>query len=505
MQSADVAAALLNGFGVEDNIVDIDLDDERRRRTLQSTRIGSNRASGRATKDHQAKLRITKQIEKARKRIDERVSLRQENRSTSDPTQYSFEDIKDILSASLMAVRDEHERANRLKKGGGDAARILAEARRTPVLMGLDESEGTEEDPSSDEMSIKPGEVSLVASFSCLHPSVDGVDAILRQGVATAASVLAAQQAIALNSLMSCYYLATLYRDGFRYGNNMWLLEVALDSLVSEARFKATFTPRPRLPRSTLSRPPPSLFHPVSLFSTTSQAVINVVCVGVSVRFAKCLERDAPSPSQNGGRIGLRSNLRHFGRLEQARTALSQLSRVETEAGKFRMFGRPPFQPNYETSLVFMFKVLQTVLTALVDHRGKPFYRSILESRDLCLLCGATLLVFVVCVSGTIMPDFTTKFLQLRPFPSSRSKLSVLGIAGINIAACAVSRWIADRRLTQTCRDGESQRADTPNNITSNAADYEEQLLQEEALINIKNLLIYFGFLSYILWGIVTC
>jgi hypothetical protein len=68
---------------------------------------------------------------------------------------------------------------------------------------------------------IKPGEASLVAAFSCLHPSIDGVDSILRTGIATAACALATHDMIALHSLMSCYYLVSLYRDGFRYGKNM--------------------------------------------------------------------------------------------------------------------------------------------------------------------------------------------------------------------------------------------------------------------------------------------
>jgi hypothetical protein len=37
---------------------------------------------------------------------------------------------------------------------------------------------------------IKPGEASLAASFLCLHPSIDGVEALMRVGVAAAAYTL---------------------------------------------------------------------------------------------------------------------------------------------------------------------------------------------------------------------------------------------------------------------------------------------------------------------------
>jgi magnesium-transporting ATPase (P-type) len=496
IQSADVAAALLNGFGSEDDTTNIDFDDERRRKSLQSARMGSNRMkqTGKPIKNQESQERIRKQIATARKEIDDRVALRQRDEPTSGPAQYTFEDLIDIMKASWMAVADEMDRARRLKKGGGGAARILAEERKKAAsTTGLDENGEEAKSSATDETAIKPGEVSLVAPFSCLHPSVDGVDAILRQGIATAASVLATQQVIALHSLMSCYYLTTLYRDGFRYGSNMWHVEVLFDSLTSDARFKSAFSARPRLPPSVLARPPRSLFDPAALFSTLSQAIIHVVCMGVSVRFAAGLERDTLSEPPTRDRIGLRTiGPQYGGKFHQARTVLSQHSRVETEAGKFSLLGRPPFRPNYETNVVFMFNILQTAITALMDHKGKPFYRSILECRDLCLASAAALLFFVVCVSGTIVPDVTTKFLQLRPFPTTQSKLVVLGIAVVNIVSCGLCRWIVDHQFVKNCYGSESQGTNTPTHGTSmDAADYEEQLLQEEASINLKNIRIF--------------
>jgi hypothetical protein len=39
---------------------------------------------------------------------------------------------------------------------------------------------------------IKPGEASLALSFSCLHSSIDGVEALMRVGVAAAAYAVSA-------------------------------------------------------------------------------------------------------------------------------------------------------------------------------------------------------------------------------------------------------------------------------------------------------------------------
>ena len=179
--------------------------------------IGGNRSEnvGKARKQ-ESNDRIRKEIEKYRKEIDKRASSRDSKDVELSENEFSFEDMKEIISASMRAAKNERRRAEQLRKGGGDAARILAEERQQQI--------STENEDDSDDFSppsIKPGEASLVSSFSCLHPSVDGVDAILREGIATAASALATQQGIGLHSLMSCFHLATLYRDGFRYGMYM--------------------------------------------------------------------------------------------------------------------------------------------------------------------------------------------------------------------------------------------------------------------------------------------
>ena len=95
----------------------------------------------------------------------------------------------------------------------------------------------------------------------------------------------------------------------------------------------------------------------------------------------------------------------------------------ETNPNPF--FGRPPFRPNYETNCVFLLSVLQSAISAVISHTGAPFHRSILESRDLCVASGMTLLFVVVCISGK-MPE-VANFLQVKPLPSQNAKLVFLG------------------------------------------------------------------------------
>jgi hypothetical protein len=453
---------------------------------LAMMNIGGNRSQSqnvRRAQKQEAQDRIRKEIEKIRGDMDKQTSQSSEN-------QYSFEDMKEMISATMRAAKNERQRAEHLRKGGGEAARILAEERQQQISTGNEDDSDDFSTPS-----IKPGEASLVSSFSCLHPSVDGIDAILREGIATAASALATQQGIGLHSLMSCFHLATLYRDGFRYGKHMWNVEIFFYQMLESARSKASCTPRPRLPNSVSDRPPTSLFQFVSLFGIISQAVIHVACMALGVRYAKHLESDTRG-SVCDERIRLQNP---FGgqslKLEKLLDTLSKRSLLDatnkaTNTNPF--FQRAPFRPNYETNSVFIFSILQSALSALVSHRGAPFYRSVLESRDLCTISGITLLFTMACITGKL------SFLEVKPLPSRLAKLGFLGIVMINIVACGFCRIIMDNFLsTNNSSEQETMTSDSETQKSKNAADREEELLSEEREYNLKGLKVFWALIGY--------
>eukprot|EP00536_Pseudo-nitzschia_multiseries_P018215 jgi/Psemu1/328763/estExt_fgenesh1_pg.C_22580002 len=474
IQSADVAASLLTGFGAETSASSVDVDDKRRMKRIATMNIGSNRAKNVASaKKKEANERIQKDIERYREEIKNRSS------SNGQEKPSDFEDIKEMISATMRAAKNEQRRAEELRKGGGEAARILAEERQEQLS-----GEGTDEDDSTPKP-IKPGEASLVSSFSCLHPSVDGVDAILRQGIATAASALATQQAIGLHSLMSCFHLATLYRDGFRYGKHMWNVELFFYQILESAREKASCTPRPRLPASVLDRPPSSMFEFGSIFETVSQAIVHISCMAFSVGYSKRLEHETGAKN-DGPRLQLHHSLgvnsKKIGKLMDTLAKRSAFDRTDTEGEKNpnSFFQRAPFRPNYETNSVFILSILQSAISAIVSHKGRPFYRGISESRDLGTVACATLLFAVACITGKL-PSVAT-FLEVKALPSRRSKLIFLGIVAINIAACALSTVEESEKKT--------------------AADREEMLLLEEAEDNWKGLRLFWGILFYLVMDV---
>jgi hypothetical protein len=465
---------------------------------LATMNIGSNRFDNlkKANSKQEAKDRIRTEIEKCRQEIDKRASL---NCTDSSEIRYEFEDMKEMISATMRAAKNERQRVEQLRKGGGDAARILAEERQQQI--------STEKEVDDDDFSpppIKPGEASLVSSFSCLHPSVDGIDAILREGIATAASALATQQAIGLHSLMSCFHLATLYRDGLQYGKHMWNIEVMLYSMLESARSKASCTPRPRLPNSVYDRPLKSLFQLESVFGIVSQAIIHISCMALSVRYAKHLESDARD-SVNEERIRLRQFIASkSSKLEKLLDTLSKRSLIdlpERETTSNPFFQRPPFRPNYKTNCVFIFSILQSALSALVSHKGAPFYRSALESRDLCSISAITFLFVMICITGKV--SSISNFLQVKPLPSVRDKLVLLGIVMINIIACIFCRLIIDKLLS-TSKSIDHVTMTSDKEIQSKtAADHEIKLLSEEKEYNLKGLRFFYGVIIYFIMDLI--
>jgi magnesium-transporting ATPase (P-type) len=477
MKAADVAVALLNGFGAEgENGLEQDLDDKRRQQKLKLMKIGSHRRNVGTPATDQKKMgleRVNAKIEEAHAEIRRKAAAKQ----GSDPENVvlEFQDVKAMMSATMTVVKAENKRKQSLKKGGGDAARILAEERKMQSVAG----DNDEEAPKVE--TIKPGEASLVASFSCLHPSIDGVDAVLRHGIATAACALATQKTIALHSLMACYHLASLYRDGFRYGKKMWPVELTLYILVDQARYGAACKARPRLPASKSLRPSISMFHSSVIGSTVGQAVIHLVTMAVGVDYARRLEmaakvKKAASIRLNGGNFPMK--------LELLLGALVQGMGMDEE-GVTGIFRRPPFRPNYETNIVFLLSILQSGVSSLVNHQGKPFYRSILETRNGCVLFGSTLVFTVACISESF-PDLNN-YLQMRMLPSRKSRWMFFGIVAANILGCFGCRILADLSLEKPVK----QASVVPSSFGNRtAAEMEETLLEEEERQNMREVLL---------------
>ena len=489
MKLADVSVALLNGYGDERESNEFfDVEDERRREKVAEKRIGSNRKALQVNNMSKAgvgesraasRARVKTKIDAAMFEIKQQAATRQGIRDLeSRDIRFTNDDIKAQFSKAMSIGNEERARFKLLQKGGAGAARILAENERRRQQLNATANLGEHaEHFDSEQFDIKPGEASLASPFSCLRPAIDGVDGLIRVGVAASACALSTQQSIALSCLMSAYNLATLYRDGFRYGKHMFNVEMMFYMAIDQAGYQALCNPRPHL---SAIRTPASLFDPSSIFSVIGQAFVHLMTLSTGVRIANSLENSEKKVSPILVRWQSRTSTTGTKRrllIEALGDAITTVP-LDNE-GENDWFGRPKFRPNFATNVVFLFSIFQSGVAAVVNHKGKPFCGSFLESRKLSLAVCVAFLFSVVGVAETI-PMMNT-VLELRPMPSRGARYSILSLFIFDILGCWLVDWVC------TNFTGTKEISTMPKRGSENtAADIESTLLDEEEKENRK-------------------
>ena len=172
MKTADISAALLNGYGIEKTCSNdaVDAENERRKTKLKQRKIGRNNGAAEFGIDAQSRMKL--KLEEALK-------------DSQDP--------QIGMNALVKLAKEEFKRAQELRKGGGEAARILQQEenlRKSMTEKSLGDPSNVEEDVDS----IKPGEASLAAAFTFLRPCIDGADSVVRNGIAAAAFALSSHR-----------------------------------------------------------------------------------------------------------------------------------------------------------------------------------------------------------------------------------------------------------------------------------------------------------------------
>lgn len=430
MKTADISVALLNGYGKE-NISSFDEENQRR---ISALKRKSDSSQGFNVQD-----RVKRKLEEALKN----------GSSTSS------------MTAVINVLKDEFRRSRALQKGGAEAARILREEALQQSLMN---KATLNNDDMGDIEAIKPGEASLAASFTLLRPCIDGVDAIVRKGVVAAASSLSTFRSITLNSLMACYNLACLYKDGFRYGKYMWNIELAFILAMEKGQGDLSSASRPRIPRL---RPQRSLFHPSIVLSVFLQAVIHIYVLTQGTSVAKVFQRNYETLSSG---ISLRCG---------ASSLLSRYSKALTtinveEGGSF--WGRRPFHPNLVTNTVFILSIFQNAMISIFNHSGTPFVGTLLESKTFCVWTSASIL-FSILMLLEVQPSLNTA-IQLAPMTSKALKLLLLSLMIFDVTACYVAENLTKRLLNEDLWNYNQRPAEIDQN-SSLAADLEEEELLE--------------------------
>ncbi|KAL7543548.1 hypothetical protein ACHAXR_012834 [Thalassiosira sp. AJA248-18] len=484
MREATVSVAMLSGFGYESGTTTVnDAGDLRRKERLKKRYIGSNRL--RALQSNSSSLdqagvgdSVVATCARISHGINEGINQLQSEDKEGIPHHTTVFDV------CLSSIKDEIKRNRDLKKGGSDAAKILAEEERLHMCL---QSKATAGKETVDVDNIQTAECCLASSFTLLRPCISGVESILRTGVSAAACGISLYRKVALNCMLSCYNLATLYRNGFKYGKVMWQCELASIIFADRASFIATSTPRPRLVAGV--RPSTTPFHASEVLSTISQAIIHIVTLTCAVDAGRQLEETYPTVSAHKG-FSIKWNDSSNNNGASAGSVLATLVgsstskslHSDTDAPAQSFFRRSPFQPNFMSNNVFIVSVFQNAVTTMVNHSGRPFSVSFLESRPLCLSVGLSFLLCIVCIAESF--PILNKFIQLAPFPTKASKVAMLRLLLLNVSASYFAEYFSTFFLRHDIWRQRNKatfaKSDVKHQTSLNAADEEEQLLSEE-------------------------
>ncbi len=173
----------------------------------------------------------------------------------------------------------------------------------------------------------------------------------------------------------------------------MWQVELAGIVFNDRGSSVASSTPRPRIVADV--RPSTSPFDLAELCSTLLQALSHIVTLTLSVHSARLLETKYPTQRNLGG-INIKWKDNCDGNNASAGALLSSLVKApfptslisdsdENDSKRSILFRKRSFEPNFVSNHVFIVSLFQNAVMTLVNHRGRPFSISFLESRTLCV------------------------------------------------------------------------------------------------------------------------
>lgn len=332
-------------------------------------------------------------------------------------------------------------------------------------------------------------EACLSADFACLRPCVDGVEAVIRHCIATAAHSLATQQIIVLEALLSCFSMTLLYSDDVRYGKFMWNIESFFMEWLYVSALAASSTARPRV-ASSRTRTARSVFAPSSRFSILFQAVVHTATMASGVRYAKVLDKAASEGKSGGFRIQRKSASNKSSQILDQTLANFALAGGR-KGENFGLLGRPPFRPNPVTNVVFLFSVFQNAVMRAASCKGSPFHIGVMESREMVLSLTASILFVFACVMEAVPP--LNELLQLSPLTTPNAKIVLLGLLVCNALGCYLAERISQYIWHRELWDQRPSLREDYMSTDSSAADMEEGLIHKARRGNTR--LVAFAFM----------
>mmetsp|Transcript_79550 Transcript_79550/g.125471 ORF Transcript_79550/g.125471 Transcript_79550/m.125471 type:complete len:1593 (+) Transcript_79550:56-4834(+) len=287
------------------------------------------------------------------------------------------------------------------------------------------------------QMTIRPGDASVAAPFTCRSPSVANLVDVLRQGRCTLLSALQNQQIMMLECIISAYTLSAMSLEGGRSSDRQMM---ATGWLLSIAGMAFAFTSP--IDKISKIRPLNSLFHPAVFFSMLGQAAIHLGCMVFAIQMAT----DEMGPAKLKAVVDFHKQQKMI-RLGQmckdgsmpiinGTNTTSTGCPVEPDLSDDWMAWamsliNTPFLPNLLNTVTWLVETSQMCAVTFVNYKGRPWMKGIMENHAL-FLSSFGCIVMIACCAWEAVPQ-VNELLHLAPFPNDGFRFQVMALVFLSL------------------------------------------------------------------------
>jgi len=250
---------------------------------------------------------------------------------------------------------------------------------------------------------------------------------LIRQGRCTLLSALQQQQIMMLQCTISAYTLSAISLEGARSSERQMMASSWLILTASLA-----FSYSTPIDKMSPVRPIKSLFHPAIFISMIGQAIIHLCCMVYAVQLAT----STMGPKKLAEVVAFNKAVR------AGESVTPESDGDEDPWAEFSMLWSKPFMPNLMNTVIFLVETAQIMAVLLVNYKGRPWMKGVMENHALCLSLFITIAALMVFAWG-ISPELN-KLIHLEEFPDDEFRWQVAALVMISL----FGTFIWDRIIT---------------------------------------------------------
>jgi cation-transporting ATPase 13A1 len=274
---------------------------------------------------------------------------------------------------------------------------------------------------------VRPGDASVAAPFTSKIPSIKSCVDLIRQGRCTLLSALQQQQIMMLQSIISAFVLSAISLEGARSSERQMMASSWLILTASLA-----FSYSTPIEQMSPQRPLKSLFHPAIFVSMMGQAAIHLGCMMYAVNLA----------TSTMGPAALKEVVEFNKKVYAGESVAEDPDEEPDPWAEMMTLWSKPFMPNLMNTVIFLVETSQIMAVLLVNYKGRPWMKGIVENHALCLSLFITIAALFVLAWG-ISPELNTA-IHLHEFPDDEFRWKVVTLVAISL----VGTFVWDRIVT---------------------------------------------------------